>query len=115
MHYEDWSEEKPESQYKRHNYAMAGMMLGLGLLFWFMFAKATKIETAKAKANEEYVEAQIQAHAAYHRAFVRALDDVSRERAASAAQLSAEFCDAQKNQEVKWHIHYAASKAAKGE
>ena len=72
VHYEDWSEEKPESQYKRHNYAMAGMMLGLGLLFWFMFAKATKIETAKAKANEEYLEAQIQAHAsAYHRAFVR--------------------------------------------
>ena len=114
MHYEDWSEE-PESQYKRHNYTMAGMMLGLGLLFWFMFAKATKIETAKAKANEEYLEAQIQASAAYHRAFASALDDVSRERAASAAQLSAEFRDAQKNQELMSGIYYAASRAAKGE
>jgi hypothetical protein len=115
VHYEDWSEKVPESQYKRHNYAMAEMMLGLGLLLWFIVAKVAKNETAKAKAKEEYLEAQIQASTAYHRAFALALDDVSRERAASAAQLSAEFRDAQKNQELMSSIYYAASKAANGD
>ena len=36
----EWSEKVPESQYKRHNYIMFGVTLGIGLLLWFVVARA---------------------------------------------------------------------------
>jgi len=38
-----------EGQYKRHHYAMGGMMLGLGLLFWG--AVALKVQGKDARGN----------------------------------------------------------------
>jgi hypothetical protein len=36
------SEIVSESTYKRHNYAMSGVMLGLGLYLWVVVARAAK-------------------------------------------------------------------------
>jgi hypothetical protein len=35
----EWSEKVPESQYKRHNYVMSGMMLSFGLILWVVVAR----------------------------------------------------------------------------
>ena len=35
-----WSEKVPESQYKRHNYVMFGVTLSIGLMLWFVVARA---------------------------------------------------------------------------
>ena len=35
-----WSEKGPESQYKRHNYVMFGVTLSIGLMLWFVVARA---------------------------------------------------------------------------
>jgi hypothetical protein len=36
----EWSEKVPESQYKRHNYVMFGVTLSIGLMLWFVVARA---------------------------------------------------------------------------
>lgn len=43
----EWSEKVSESQFKRHNYAMGGMMLLVGLGLWFYVARAARDEAAK--------------------------------------------------------------------
>ena len=109
------SEEVSENQYKRHNYVMAGMMLWLGLLGWFMVAKTARDNTAKAESKEAYLEAQIRRATAYHRAFASAIDEATRERATAEARLSTEFQDAREDEERASRVFYVASKAAKGD
>ena len=41
------SEKVPESEYKRHNYVMFGLMLSLGLGLWFIVARGARDEAAK--------------------------------------------------------------------
>ena len=108
-------EKVPESQYKRHNYTMSGMMLGLGLLVWIVVAKAARDNIAKVEAKEAYLEAQIQKAAAYHHAFASTIDKLTREHATAEALLSAEFQVAKRNEELASSVFYAASKKAKGD
>ncbi|MEY4198929.1 MAG: hypothetical protein RLZZ265_669 [Verrucomicrobiota bacterium] len=111
----EWSQVEPESQYKRHNYTMGGMMLSIGLFLWFVLARAAKNDAAKSEAKEEYLEAQIRRAAAYHCAFASAVDDATRERATAEARLSGEFRDARDDEELASRIYYATAKAAKGD
>lgn len=53
----EWSEKVSESQYKRHNYVMSGMMLCLGLVVWFVVARAARDEAAKDQAKDYRLEA----------------------------------------------------------
>jgi len=58
MHYGDgersseWSETVPESQYKRHNYVMSAMMLGLGLFLWGVVARTAQRDSTKPQQND---------------------------------------------------------------
>ena len=46
------SERVAESQYKRHNYVMSGMMLSLGLFLWVVVARTARNEITTAPAND---------------------------------------------------------------
>ena len=48
----EWSEEVPESQYKRHNYVTSGTMLSIGLFLWVVVAHADA--SRKKRGKEPY-------------------------------------------------------------
>jgi hypothetical protein len=111
----EFDAEVSESQYKRETFGENGLMLGITVLVWCVVAQKARNETARAKAKEDYLEAQIKAATTYHRVFASAIDETSRKRAATEAQLSAEFQDAEKAKELMWNAYYAAAKDAKGD
>ena len=47
-----WSERVSESTYKRHNYAMSGMMLGLGVFLWVVVARTAR-DRSKSDTNDD--------------------------------------------------------------
>jgi hypothetical protein len=111
----EFSAKVSESQYKREYFVNYGIMLGIGVFAWAWVAMKIRNEIAEAKAKADYLEAQIKTSAAFHRAFVSAVDETSRERAAAEAQLSAEYQDAKKTELHMWSVHNLASKNAKGD
>ncbi|HEY5040909.1 MAG TPA: hypothetical protein VIK53_02800 [Verrucomicrobiae bacterium] len=104
-----------ESQYKREKFMNYGIVLGIGVFVWIVIAMKARDEAAKTKAKEDYLEAQIKAAEAFHRAFVSSIDETSRKRAAAEAQLSDEFQEAKKAKELMWNIYYAAAKDVSGD
>jgi len=49
----EWSERVSENTYKRHNYVMSGMMLGLGIYLWVVVARtARKRSTSDTHDND---------------------------------------------------------------
>lgn len=45
-HSPEWSEKVSESQYKRHNYLISGIMLSLGVFLWVTVARTARNQTA---------------------------------------------------------------------
>jgi hypothetical protein len=51
----EWSEKVAESQYKRHNYVMSGMMLSLGFFLWVTVARTARNEAPTSQTNDRNV------------------------------------------------------------
>ena len=104
-----------ESQYKRHEYATGGTMLALGVFLWIVVARVAKNDAAKAAAREDYLNARIEALAAYERAFSAALDRTSYEEAANQAMMSPGYKSAKSTEDAKRSAYSVASKATEAE
>jgi hypothetical protein len=110
----EWSERVSEEKYKRHNYTQFGLLLGVGLLFWFIIAKGEKVSAVEAKAKEDYLEARLEERIAYLHAFASQLDQASRARASERALSEPEYQAARKAAETQSRAHSAALKALRG-
>jgi hypothetical protein len=90
-------------------------LFGMILFAWFHVAKYSGLDTAKAKAKEKHLEAEIRREAAYQHAFAAAIDGDMRARAREEALLSDEFREASEDASLAYRIYAAACKAAEGE
>ena len=103
-----------EAEYKRHEYAMNGGMLILGLVLWISVAYGTKKEKAKKTAKEEHLDATIRANAAYQFAFAKVMGAAAYGAIHTEAMKDPAYQEAKYLETVKSVAEWKASKACEG-